>query len=185
MADPAQATVYTVGHSTRTLEELIRLLRARGIARLVDVRSVPRSARNPQFNRETLPAALAEQGIGYTPLPELGGFRRPRPDSPNTGWRNASFRGFADYMQTDGFHDGLQKLIAIAGRETSAVMCAEAVPWRCHRSLIADALAARGFPVVDILDSGHSQPHRLTPFARILGDEVTYPDPAALERPDV
>jgi uncharacterized protein (DUF488 family) len=141
MADPAPATVYTVGHSTRTLEEFIRLLRAYGITRLVDVRSVPRSARNPQFNRETLPAALAVEGIGYTPLPELGGFRHSRPDSPNAGWRKASFRGFADYMQTDGFHDGLEKLIAIAGRETSAVMCAEAVPWRCHRSLIADALA--------------------------------------------
>lgn len=179
--DPAP--IFTVGHSTRTLEEFLRILHAYGVARLVDVRTVPRSARNPQFNRETLPVALAAEGIGYIHLPELGGFRRARPDSINTGWRNASFRGFADYMQTDPFRDGLQKLIGMADLEKTAVMCAEAVPWRCHRSLIGDALTVRGLPVVDILDEAHSQPHKLTPFASVDGTCVTYPNPPSPEGP--
>jgi len=182
MADDP-ATIFTIGHSTRALEEFIRILRAYGIARLVDVRTVPRSARNPQFNRESLPAALAAEGIIYLHLPELGGFRRALPDSINTGWRNASFRGFADYMQTDLFRDGLQTLIGIAEPGKTAVMCAEAVPWRCHRSLIGDALTARGIPVVDILAEAHSQPHKLTPFASVEGTRVTYPNPASPEGP--
>jgi uncharacterized protein (DUF488 family) len=182
--DKPPATVFTVGHSTHTLDELIRILRKFGIARLVDVRTVPRSARNPQFNRETLPAALATEGIAYVHLPELGGFRHARPDSANTGWRNASFRGFADYMQTDGFRDGMQKLIDLAEMGKSAILCAEAVPWRCHRSLIGDALTARGLPVEDILDADHSQPHRVTPFAHIDGCTVTYPDPGAAGKTD-
>ncbi len=181
--DSLPATVYTVGHSTRTLEEFIRILRKYGIECLADVRTVPRSARNPQFNRETLPAALAAAGITYTPLLELGGFRHALPDSANTGWRNASFRGFADYMQTDGFRAGMEKLICLAGENKSAILCAEAVPWRCHRSLIGDALTARGFPVEDILDADHSRPHRVTPFARIDGFTVTYPDPGPAGNP--
>jgi uncharacterized protein (DUF488 family) len=177
--DTPPATVFTVGHSIRTLEEFIRILRKYGVECLVDVRTVPRSAHNPQFNRETLPAALAADGIAYVHLPELGGFRHALPDSANTGWRNASFRGFADYMQTDGFRDGLQKLIGMAAGRKTAILCAEAVPWRCHRSLIGDALTARGLPVEDILDADHSQPHRVTPFAHIDGFTVTYPDPGA------
>jgi uncharacterized protein (DUF488 family) len=171
------ATIFTVGHSTRTLEEFLRILRKYAIARVVDVRTVPRSARNPQFNRETLPGALAGEGVAYLHLPELGGFRHARPDSINTGWRNASFRGFADYMQTDAFRDGIEKLIALARVERCAILCAEAVPWRCHRALVGDALAARGMTVEDILDADHSQPHRMTPFARVEGTIVTYPDP--------
>lgn len=178
------ATVFTLGHSTHTLEEFIRILRKYGIECLGDVRTVPRSACNPQFNRETLPAALAADSIAYVHLPELGGFRHALPDSPNTGWRNASFRGFADYMQTDGFRDGVQKLIGLAAERKTAILCAEAVPWRCHRSLIGDALTARGFPVEDILDADHSQPHRVTPFAHIDGLTVTYPDPGPAGKTD-
>ncbi|HEY5118941.1 MAG TPA: DUF488 domain-containing protein [Anaerolineales bacterium] len=178
------ATIFTIGHSIRTLEEFIRILRKYGVECLVDVRTVPRSARNPQFNRETLPAALAADGITYVHLPELGGFRHALPDSANTGWRNASFRGFADYMQTDGFRDGVQKLIGLAAGRKTAILCAEAVPWRCHRSLIGDALTARGLPVEDILDADHSQPHRVTPFAHIDGFTVTYPDPGAAGKTD-
>jgi len=182
--DKPPATIYTLGHSTRTVEELILILRKFGIARLLDVRTVPRSARNPQFNRETLPGALATEGITYVHLPELGGFRHARPDSINTGWRNASFRGFADYMQTGAFRDGMQKLIVLAKEEKSAILCAEAVPWRCHRALIGDALTARGITVEDILDAQHSQPHRVTPFAVIDGLNVTYPDPGAAGKTD-
>jgi uncharacterized protein (DUF488 family) len=182
MAPSPPAAVYTVGHSTRALDEFIRILQKYGVTRLVDVRTVPRSGHNPQFNRENLPGVLGAAQIGYTHLPELGGFRHARPDSPNTGWRNASFRGFADYMQTEGFQDGLQKLISIEEREKTAILCAEALPWRCHRSLIADALTARGIPVDDILDMDHSQPHRMTPFARLNGSHVTYPEPEPIDR---
>ena len=181
--DAPQPAVFTIGHSTRTLEELIAILHRYQIARLADVRTVPRSARNPQFNHDTLPAALAAAGIAYEHFPELGGFRRPRPDSPNDGWRNDSFRGFADYMLTDEFRAGLAKLLAAARLARTAVMCAEAVPWRCHRSLIADALTAQGVPVEDIFDAGHSRRHPLTPFARVRGGEVTYPDPALPDAP--
>jgi uncharacterized protein (DUF488 family) len=169
-------TIFTVGHSTRPLEEFIRILQAYGITRLVDIRTVPRSRHNPQYNRESLPAALEAAEIRYSHLPELGGLRKPRADSPNTGWRNGSFRGFADYMQTPGFEDGLRKLTEVAEAETTAIFCAEAVPWRCHRSLVADALVARGYVVADILDLEHSRPHRLTPFIRIVGTGITYPE---------
>jgi len=167
--------VFTVGHSTRPTEEFLALLRSHDVATLVDVRTVPRSRRNPQFNRETLPDALAGAGIGYAHEPGLGGFRRAAPDSPNRGWRNASFRGYADYMQTRDFGEHLTRLMQKAREERLALMCAEAVPWRCHRSLIADALLAHGFRVEEISGEKRSQPHKLTPFARVEGTRITYP----------
>jgi len=169
--------IFTVGHSTRTLEELVGLLRANGVVLVADVRTAPGSRRMPHFARAALAADLPRLGIEYVHLPELGGLRRPRPDSPNAGWRNDSFRGFADHMATDGFRDGLDRLLELAGRRDLAVMCAEAVPWRCHRSLIADALLARGVEVRHIIGPGRAGPHALTPFARVEGDAVTYPAP--------
>ncbi len=173
--------VFTIGHSTRTAEEFLAVLCRYGVRLVADVRSIPRSKRNPQFNRDALPATLAEAGIRYVHMPELGGFRRPCPDSPNTGWKNASFRGFADYMQTEEFRAGLDTLVDAARRETTAVLCAEAVPWRCHRSLIADALFFEGIPVEDILNLDHSQPHRPTPFAVRSGPRVLYPEPGKVD----
>lgn len=169
------AGVFTVGHSTRTLGEFVELLRAHGVTQLVDVRTVPRSRHNPQFNQETLPPALQDAGIGYVHLPGLGGLRHTRADSPNKAWRNASFRGFADYMQTPEFEAGLAQLLDLAPRGQIVLMCAEAVPWRCHRSLIADALAARGIAVEHITGPGHRRPHSLTPWAHVEGKHVTYP----------
>jgi uncharacterized protein (DUF488 family) len=169
--------VLTVGHSTRPLEEFLNLLSAHAVARLVDVRTVPRSRHNPQFNRESLPAALEAVGIAHEHAPGLGGFRRTHMGSPNAGWRNLSFRGFADYMLTSEFSDHLAGLIERASRERTALMCAEAVPWRCHRSLIADALLVRGIRVEEILDGPRSRPHTLTPFARVDGTTITYPPP--------
>ena len=139
--------VLTIGHSTRTLEEFIRLLQAHGATRVVDVRTVPRSRHNPQFNKTSLPRALKKVGLGYVHLPGLGGLRHAKRDSLNVGWRNASFRGYADYMQTPEFAQSLEELIRLAKQERIAIMCAEAVPWRCHRSLIADALLDRRFPL--------------------------------------
>jgi len=171
-------TVYSIGHSTRPLDEFLGLLRAHGVTHLVDARTIPRSRRNPQYNREALPEALRPAGIGYAHVPGLGGLRRPRRDSVNTAWRNAGFRGYADYMQTPEFAESLETLIALATREHVAVMCAEAVPWRCHRSLIADALTVRQVSVEHILDGGR-QCHRLTPWARVDGVRLTYPTQTA------
>jgi uncharacterized protein (DUF488 family) len=168
-------TVSTIGHSTHPIEEFVGILLAHGIGRLVDVRTIPRSRRNPQFSRENLPGSLQAAGIQYRHLPGLGGLRHPRKDSENTGWRNASFRGYADYMQTPEFGENLLHLIEIASEAPTAIMCAEAVPWRCHRSLIADALTARGIRVLEILSANKSQPHAMTPFAKVEGDNVTYP----------
>jgi uncharacterized protein (DUF488 family) len=170
--------IYTIGHSTRSLEELIELLQAFEIAVLVDVRTIPRSRRNPWFNKEALPSALAARHIRYVHLPELGGLRQPRPDSPNSAWQNESFRGYADYMQTEGFEAGIAKLAALTSDGKLALMCAEAVPWRCHRSLIADALSARGTVVQHITSKTRAAPHRVTPFARVEGARVTYPSEA-------
>lgn len=167
--------MLTIGHSTRALEDFLALLEAHGVQQLVDVRTAPRSRHNPQFNRETLPDALGSAGIGYTHMPELGGLRRPWRDSPNTGWRTPGFRGFADYMQTPDFEAALGKLIEMAAHHRTAIMCAEAVPWRCHRSIISDALVVRGVPVEHILNAGSAHPHALTPFARVEGTHVTYP----------
>ena len=173
--------VSTIGHSTRTIEEFIGVLRAHGITRLVDIRTVPRSRHNPQFNREELSSSLAQAGIAYHHMPGLGGLRRPRPDSPNRGWRNASFRGYADYMQTSQFEENLQELIVLAGNAPTAIMCAEAVHWRCHRSLVADALVARGIPVEHIQSTTRTQAHSLTPFANVESARVIYPAAGATE----
>lgn len=170
--------VYTVGHSTRPLGELIALLRAHGVARLVDVRTIPRSRRHPQFNREVLPEPLGAASIEYTHLAGLGGLRKPRADSINTAWRNAGFRGYADYMQTAEFAASLDRLLAVARGAPTTIMCAEAVPWRCHRSLIADALTVRGVDVRHIMSVGLAEPHALTAFARVEGLRITYPGPA-------
>jgi uncharacterized protein (DUF488 family) len=167
--------VLTIGHSTRTWKEFLELLRAHRVKRVVDVRSIPRSRHNPQFNREILAKKLRSARIGYVHLRKLGGLRHARRDSPNTGWRNASFRGFADYMQTPEFAEGLKRLMKLAAQKRSAIMCAEAVPWRCHRSLIGDALTVRGIRVEDIMTAKRSQVHSLISFARVRGNRITYP----------
>jgi uncharacterized protein (DUF488 family) len=172
------APVLTIGHSTRAIGEFLDLLEAHAVRLIADVRTIPRSRHNPQFERDALEAALSERGIEYLHIPGLGGLRHARRDSPNTGWENASFRGFADYMQTAGFDQALGELLARTKVRRTALMCAEAVPWRCHRSLIADALTARGVPVEHILSPTRRQPHTLTPFARVQRNSVSYPAPA-------
>jgi uncharacterized protein (DUF488 family) len=167
--------IYTVGHSTRRLEEFVALLHEHSVQTLVDVRTVPRSRRNPQFNRDALPESLLAAGLDYVHLSGLGGFRATRLDSPNTGWSNDSFRGYADYMLTPEFAHHLEELIDLSGRTRVAIMCAEALFWRCHRALIADALTVRGVTVEHILRSRHTEPHRLNPLARVSGTEITYP----------
>lgn len=167
-------TLWTVGHSTRPLDDFIALLQAHGIRRLVDVRTVPRSRHNPQFNQDQLPASLEQAGIQYVHMPSLGGLRHARRDSINTAWRNASFRGFADYMQTAEFDAALKELIRLARSRRTAIMCAEAVPWRCHRSLIADALLVRRLQVEEITGKNSTRPHTLTPWASVVGEHITY-----------
>lgn len=173
-------TIWTIGHSTRALDELIAALKAHGVETLIDVRTIPRSRRVPHFNAESLADELPKAGIEYAGMKSLGGLRHPSKDSINTAWRNDSFRGYADYMQTPEFEAALNELIDRAARTPTAIMCAEAVPWRCHRSLIADALTSRGWNVLNIFDAGHVEPHRLTKFARITDGRVTYPDPSML-----
>jgi uncharacterized protein (DUF488 family) len=173
--DTTPLTIFTIGHSTRPIEAFIRLLKAHGVQRVVDVRRMPRSRHNPQFNRDRLSAALHRASIHYTHMPGLGGLRRTRPDSANAAWRNASFRGYADYMQTPQFEDSLARCIDRAKQERVALMCAESVPWRCHRSLIADALLARGIQVNEITSGIRTRPHELPPWARVEGTHVTYP----------
>lgn len=167
--------IFTVGHSTKSLPELAGLLKSFGISHVADVRTIPRSRHNPQFNRRHLMKALAPYRIRYRHMAGLGGLRRARKDSANGAWRNASFRGFADYMQTREFVRNLQRLIRFARRRRVAVMCAEAVPWRCHRSLIADALTVRKFEVLHILGPHRAQPHRMTPWAKVRGVKIGYP----------
>lgn len=167
--------IYTIGHSNRTLEQFIDLLSSNDIEHVLDVRTVPRSRHNPQFNRDALPDSLAVAGITYTHLPGLGGLRHTRPDSVNDGWHNASFRGYADYMESDEFADNVEHVIRLGADKRCALMCAEAVPWRCHRSLIADALLVRGIQVEDIIGSGERRPHKLTAFARVADTRITYP----------
>ncbi len=167
--------LLTVGHSTRSLEDFLALLRAHGVEHLVDVRAIPKSRRHPHFEREALAHSLREVGIHYTHMPGLGGHRSPRRDSTNSAWRNDSFRGYADYIQTPEFERNLEDLMQTAGGERTAIMCAEAVPWRCHRSLIADALVARGCAVEDIMSATQRKAHAITAFAHVDGERVTYP----------
>lgn len=176
MAPPS--SIWTIGHSTRPIGEFTDLLRAHAVNLLVDVRTVPQSRHNPQFNAEALAESLREAGLTYLHMPALGGLRKARKDSINDGWRNTSFRGYADYMQTDEFSSALEELMADSRLQPTAIMCAEAVPWRCHRSLIADALASRGWTVRHILSPAKADEHRLTPFAVIDGDRIVYPQPA-------
>lgn len=170
--------VCTIGHSNRPLDAFVDLLRSNDVQRVLDVRTVPRSRHNPQFNLDSLPESLAAVGIGYIHLPDLGGLRRPRPDSPNTGWHNLSFQGYADYMQSAEFAEDVERVVELSSAERCALMCAEAVPWRCHRSLIGDALLVRGVGVEDIIGPGKRRRHVLTPFARVVGLSLTYPPPA-------
>jgi len=174
--------VLTVGHSTRTLAEFIHLLQAHEVSCVVDVRTVPRSRHNPQFNKASLPRALKKAGLSYVHMPGLGGLRHAKRDSINMGWRNASFRGFADYMQTPEFKLSVEELIQSAKQERVALMCAEAVPWRCHRSLIADALLVRGIHTEDIMSPIRRTVHTLTPFAKVRGTTITYPSAVLPEK---
>jgi uncharacterized protein (DUF488 family) len=169
-----------IGHSTRSLDAFIQLLESCGIKLLADVRTIPRSRRNPQFNYDTLGEALYHHGITYLPMKGLGGLRHARADSRNTAWENASFRGYADYMQTAEFGEALQQLIDAARDRVTAIMCAEAVPWRCHRSLIADALTVRGITVRHIIHTANTTIHTLNSMARVEGTRITYPGEQAL-----
>jgi uncharacterized protein (DUF488 family) len=169
-------TIFTIGHSTRPISEFLDLLHAQGIRQLLDIRTIPKSRRNPQFNTDALAASLAADKIGYVHMKELGGLRHPARDSINLGWRNASFRGYADYMQTPAFAQALDRSIHLAEETPPTVlMCAEAVPWRCHRSLVADALVVRGIRVLEIVSAAVPKAHALTPFAQVRGTQVTYP----------
>jgi uncharacterized protein (DUF488 family) len=167
--------VFTIGHSTRSLDELVAALRSFEVTVLADIRTIPRSRHNPQFNADSLATALPPLGLRYVHLGGLGGLRKPRSDSPNQGWRNTSFRGYADYMATEDFESALAQLRELAGDGCVAVMCAEAVPWRCHRSLVADTLLARGARVEHISAPSRSTAHRMTPFAEVRDERVTYP----------
>ena len=168
-------TIHTIGHSTRPFDDFVRILNTYGIEALVDIRTVPKSRHNPQFHIDSLRASLPDNGIAYQHLAALGGLRHASKDSPNKGWRNTSFRGYADYMATPEFAAGLAELLAMAADQTTAIMCAEAVPWRCHRSLVGDALLLRGVDVIDIYDEKKAQPERLTSFAVVDGQTLTYP----------
>jgi len=168
--------VFTIGLSTHPIAEFVEILKANGVKRVVDIRTIPRSRHNPQFNGEALAESLHAAGIGYTHIKKLGGLRHPARDSINLGWSNSGFRGFADYMQTPEFEAGLERAIKLAKAKPSALMCAEAVPWRCHRSLVADALLVRKIPVMDILSATRASMHKITPFALVRGSRITYPD---------
>ena len=175
MPKESELTVFTIGHSTRTIEEFVELLKTYIVTLVVDVRTVPRSRHNPQFNKETLPNTLKTCGIKYIHMPDIGGLRRPKQDSINLAWRNSGFRGYADYMQTKEFTDNLLKLIALARENCLALMCAEALPWRCHRSLISDALAVRHVKVEHIISATSSIRHELNEMAHVEGYQITYP----------
>ena len=179
-AEWPKGALFTVGHSTLLIERFIALLHAYNIACLADIRTMPRSRHNPQFNGDALGHALKSGSIDYVPMPALGGLRHARKDSSNTGWRNTSFRGYADYMQTEEFAQGLKTLILMSRQKRTAIMCAEAVPWRCHRSLVADALSARGIPAIEILSESSYRLHKLTPFARVEGTHISYPPEQAV-----
>jgi uncharacterized protein (DUF488 family) len=169
------ADIFTIGHSTRTVDEFAALLRIHGIGQIADIRTVPQSTRHPHFSRDALAAFLAAHGCAYRHFPGLGGLRRPRPDSINTAWRNPGFRGYADHMQTSAFREALTELAQFASVVSTSVLCAEAVWWQCHRRLLADALVVRGLAVRHILSSHAAKPHELSEFARVDGDGVIYP----------
>ncbi len=174
--------IFTLGHSTHSLDELVKILRAYGVQMFVDVRTIPRSRHNPQFNKEMIGKYLRNRRINYRHMKALGGLRHARVDSANQGFRNKSFRGFADYMQTPAFDTGIRKLMDLASKKAIVIVCAEAVPWRCHRSLIADALTVRNVKVVHVFSETNSKPHALTSFAKVQGTVITYPsDPEAKE----
>jgi uncharacterized protein (DUF488 family) len=169
------AQIWTIGHSTREIDMFISALEANGIKLIADVRLVPGSKRYPQFNRESLAESLSEHGIGYEHFPELGGRRKPKPDSRNTAWRNEAFRGYADHMETEGFREGVNRLVDLANKVgPTALLCAEAVWWRCHRALISDFLKGRGMEVTHILDEKKTEPHPFTSAARIVNGELSY-----------
>jgi uncharacterized protein (DUF488 family) len=168
-------TIFTIGHSTRPIDAFLALLRAQGVTQLADVRTIPKSRRHPHFAQESLRDSLPAAGSAYRHLPGLGGLRKPVADSANSGWRHASFRGYADYMQTPAFAAALDELIEWAGGAPTAVMCAEAVWWQCHRQLIADALVARGIDVRHIMSEKAAALHTLTSFARLNDQRLTYP----------
>lgn len=185
-APPPQLTIFALGHSTSPVEKFVAMLRAHAIDKLVDIRTVPKSRHNPQFNGDALRATLADEGIAYIQIKDLGGLRRPlKGSTTNAAWINDSFRGFADYMQTEGFEAAIEKLIGLArrgaGGARAAIMCAEGNPFRCHRSLVADALEARGVRVVHISGVGEGRPHRMTPFAKVVRRRVTYPKAAEID----
>jgi uncharacterized protein (DUF488 family) len=169
--------LWTIGHSTLPISEFVRLLHAHGIKVLVDIRTVPRSQHNPQFNTDALARSLAKAGINYQHSAELGGLRKPQKDSLNQGWRNASFRGYADYMQTKKFQRAVEELMAYGTKQNTVIMCAEAVPWRCHRSLIADVLLVNQWEIYHIMSGADAKPHQLTSFARIIDKQLWYPKP--------
>ena len=170
-----QLDVFTIGHSTRPIDEFIALLKANGVRQILDIRTIPKSRRNPQFNGDSLAISLRKAGIGYVHCKELGGLRHAKSDSINQGWRNASFRGYADYMQTPEFEKAIDRAIVLARKISTAMMCAEAVPWRCHRSLVADALLVRSIRVLEIISEAEPKEHRLTDFAQVDGTRITYP----------
>jgi uncharacterized protein (DUF488 family) len=167
--------LYTIGHSTRSIDEFIAMLNSFEIGTLTDVRTIPKSRYNPQYEQKALARALEDSSIDYVYMKALGGLRHAKKDSPNTGWRNSSFRGYADHMQSEEFEIALDELIALSKKSRTCIMCAEAVPWRCHRSLIADALTVRHVPVEHIMGEGKSSKHELTKFAQVKGKAITYP----------
>jgi uncharacterized protein (DUF488 family) len=174
--------IFTIGHSTRPIEEFIEILYAFKIRKLVDVRTIPKSRHNPQFSGDALKERLKQAHIGYLHMKGLGGLRHAKKDSPNAAWRNASFRGFADYMQSEEFEESLNRLILTAEKKSTVIMCAEAVPWRCHRSLIADALLIRGIDVRHIMTGNSDREHTITPWAKVRGKKITYPAAVSPER---
>jgi uncharacterized protein (DUF488 family) len=171
----SRSMIFTVGHSTRPIGEFLQLLQSNGVEQIIDIRTIPKSRFNPHFSGESLQASLKVNGVQYVHVKELGGLRRPSSDSPNLGWRNAGFRGFADYMQKPEFDAAIERAIHLAKSKCSALMCAEVLPWRCHRSLVADALVVRGVRVLDIVSSAQPKEHKLTSFARVQGVTITYP----------
>lgn len=177
--------IWTVGHSTRPIETFLALLQAHLIQQIIDVRAFPYSRRNPQFHATDFVVSLQQAGLAYHHLPLLGGRRKSRPDSINQGWRNASFRGYADYMQTEPFQTGLSELMTWADDQRTAMICAEAVPWRCHRALIADALVSRGWDVRHIMTATKADLHRMTPFAQTDNGMLVYPCPDTESRPSL